>query len=401
MLTKEYANIVKNIKEAILISRFKVAQTANKEMLILYFNVGKTISEKVASEKWGSKTIEKLSNDLQNDLKGLRGFSATNLKRMKQFYETWSEYLNTFISQNIISPTLSDKMYSPDNKQDAIGSLVTDEIEITNNVISPLTTDELYVVNIKNNAINQLLTDQFIKNFVKVSFTSHYEIITKAKSIEERIFYINKSANEFWTVNNLKHQIANNLFQKQKQLPNNFKTTLQSQNKEKALASFRDHYLLDYIRISEDDENDERLLENEIVLNIKKFIMSLGSDFSFIGNQYRLIVEDDEYFIDLLFYNRTLQALVAFELKAGKFKPEYLGKMNFYLSALDEYVKKKHENPSIGIILCKEKKNKTVEFAFRDFNKAMGVATYNTSKKLPKEYKNILPDEETLKKLLD
>ncbi len=129
--------------------------------------------------------------------------------------------------------------------------------------------------------------------------------------------------------------------------------------------------------------------------------MSIGNDFAFIGNQYRIIVEDKEYYIDLLFFNRNIQSLVAFELKTGEFKPEYLGKMNFYLSALDEYVKQKHENHSIGIILCKEKNNKIVEFAFRDFNKAMGVATYKTGNKLPEKYKNILPDAETLKKLMD
>lgn len=129
--------------------------------------------------------------------------------------------------------------------------------------------------------------------------------------------------------------------------------------------------------------------------------MSLGTDFAFISNQYRLIVEDEEYFLDLLFFNRRLQCLVVFELKTGKFKPEYLGKMNFYLSALDEYVKQPHEQPSIGIILCKEKKNKIVEFSFRDFNKAMGVSTYKTSATLPKAFKGLIPDAETFKKLMD
>ena len=258
----------------------------------------------------------------------------------------------------------------------------------------------MYNTDNHQDTISPTVSNQFIVNFIKVGFSSHYEILTKVKSLDERIFYITKLAQEFWTVRTLRHYLKNKLYESQATLPNNFDTTLTKSNKEKALKSFRDNYLLDYILISEDNEDDERVLENEIVLNIKKFIMSLGSDFSFIGNQYRLIVEEDEYFIDLLFFNRTLQALVAIELKAGKFKPEHLGKMNFYLSALDEYVKKEHENPSIGIILCKEKKNKTVEFAFRDFNKAMGVATYNTSKNLPEEYKNILPDAKTLKDLM-
>jgi predicted nuclease of restriction endonuclease-like (RecB) superfamily len=195
--------------------------------------------------------------------------------------------------------------------------------------------------------------------------------------------------------------MKNNLFEQQAKLHNKFEETLEKPVSQNALNAFKDQYLLDFISLSDEEAENERILENEIVLNIKKFLTSLGSDFAFIGNQFRLIVDDEEYFIDLLFFHRKLQALVAFELKTGKFKPEYLGKMNFYLSALDEYVKQPHENPSIGIILCKEKKNKIVEFAFRDFNKAMGVATYKTANELPEQYKNLLPDADTFKKLMD
>ena len=161
---------------------------------------------------------------------------------------------------------------------------------------------------------------------------------------------------------------------------NNFESTLPKKMHKHATDAFKSEYLLDYINL--DEEDNERVLENEIMRNIKKFIMSLGNDFSFIGNQYRVIVGEEEFFIDLLFFHRTLQSLVAFELKRGKFKAEYAGKMNLYLSALDEYVKKEHENPSIGIILCKEKDDKVVEFAFRDYNKAMGVAKLKTSRKI-------------------
>jgi RecB family endonuclease NucS len=128
--------------------------------------------------------------------------------------------------------------------------------------------------------------------------------------------------------------------------------------------------------------------------------MTFGNDFSFIGNQYRIEVDGEESFIDLLFFNRELNALVAVELKSGKFRPSYLGQLNFYLSALDEYVRKSHENQSIGIILCKEMKKTTVEFAVRDFTKPMGVATYKTSKELPEKMRKALPDMEELKKIL-
>lgn len=199
----------------------------------------------------------------------------------------------------------------------------------------------------------------------------------------------------------LQYHLKSNLFTKQGELSNNFKTTITAIDlQRKAMQSFKDEYLLDFINIEDPDELDERLLENEIVLHIKKFIMALGSDFSFLGNQYRLEVDEKEFFIDLLFFNRRIQCLVAIDLKRSEFKPEYAGKLNFYLSALDEYIKLPHENPSIGIILCKSQSQKIVEFAFRDTNKPMGVATYQLATQLPEQYRDVLPDAETLKKLL-
>lgn len=199
----------------------------------------------------------------------------------------------------------------------------------------------------------------------------------------------------------LQYHLKSNLFTKQGELSNNFKTTITAIDlQRKAMQSFKDEYLLDFINIEDPDELDEQLLENEIVLHIKKFIMALGSDFSFLGNQYRLEVDEKEFFIDLLFFNRRIQCLVAIDLKRGEFKPEYAGKLNFYLSALDEYIKLPHENPSIGIILCKSQSRKIVEFAFRDTNKPMGVATYQLATQLPEQYRDVLPDAETLKKLL-
>jgi predicted nuclease of restriction endonuclease-like (RecB) superfamily len=351
MLQESYIQTVQNLKEEILKSRYTLAKVANRELLFLYYKVGNIISVKVKTEKWGNKTIQKLSNDLQSELHGLRGFSVTNLKRMRQFYEIWSPFIIVAKPANEISPSVTGQLQNIGIQQDQISPSVTDQFGFL---------------------IGQTLSGQLKMHFSNVSFTAHYEIITKTKNIEERIFYIEKTAQEFWSVSTLKQHLRNKLFEKQATLPNNFEQAIISTKlREKALKNFSDHYLLDYVRISDEDEDDEKLLENEIVKNIKKFIISFGNDFAFIGNQFRIIVAEREYFIDLLFFNRKIQSLVAFELKTGEFKPEYLGKMNFYLSALDEYIKQEHENPSIGIILCKEKENKIVEFAFRDFNKAM------------------------------
>lgn len=356
---------IKELKSAILASRYRVAILANKEMLGLYFAVGKLISEKTQQEKWGAKVLEILSNDLQNELPGLRGFSASNIKKMKVFYETWIGYF-------------------------AIRSSVTNELEN-----GQIFKNELVI-------IGSSLTNELELFFHKVGFTHHFEILSKTQTLEERLFYIQKTASEFWSVTTLRHHLKSDLFRQQGTLPNNFaKVIAQDDLRAKALMAFKDEYLLDFINIEDPEEENERLIENEIVRNIKKFLLSLGTDFAFIANQYRFILDDIEYFVDLLFYNRKMQCLVAFDLKKGKFIPEYLGKMNFYLSALDEMVKLPHENPSVGIILCKEKNNKVVEFSFRDVNKAMGVSTYKTANELPKEYKGLLPDAEMLKKLMD
>jgi predicted nuclease of restriction endonuclease-like (RecB) superfamily len=256
-------------------------------------------------------------------------------------------------------------------------------------------------IEIGSSSTNQFDEINFSK-FVSLGFTHHIEILLKTNELEDRWYYINQSAANFWTVRHLRTELINKSHLKQMNQSNNFDQVFPSEMSNRAMRAFKDQYLLDYMNFEDaDDEIDERVLEKEIVLNIKKFLMALGSDFSFMGNQYRIIVEEDEYFIDLLFYHRGLQALIAFDLKRGKFKPEYIGKMNFYLSALDDLLRKPHENPSIGIILCKEKDQKKVEYSFRDFSKPMGVATYKTSNHLPPELKDILPDAETLKNLMD
>jgi len=310
--------------------------------------IGKYISENSRTGFWGSGDINTISERLQQELPGLRGFSAGNIKRMRIFFEQWSVYIEN----------------------------------------RPLLTDEIQSVD--------------FNYFLSVGFTHHYELLTKTNTLEERLFYIKRCATEFWSVEKLKYHLKSNLYKKQGKLPNNFQTAISDKDlQRKALLSFKDEYLLDYIKIeSPDDEPDERLLESEIVNNIRKFIMSLGKEFSFVGNQYRMIVEEQEYFIDLLFFNRQLQCLVAFDLKRHDFKPEYLGNMNFYLSALDDLVRLPHENPSLGIILCKSQKQKTVEYTFRDMTKPIGVAVYKTANKLPPEYRDVLPDVERLKELL-
>lgn len=256
---------------------------------------------------------------------------------MRQFYEEWQPYLIT------------------ENHIQSFRPMLSDEIRI-----------DLLAAN-RPTLSDDLDMDTW-NSFLSIGFSHHYEIIIRAKTLEERFFYIGKCATEFWNYRVLQNNLKSNLFAKQGKLPNNFAITISDTDlRRKALLSFKDEYLLDYINIESPDDE---------------------------------VVEERGYFVDLLFFNRQLQCLVAIDLKRGEFKPEYIGKMNFYLSALDDLVRLPHENRSIGIILCKSKKEKIVEYAFRDTSKPMGVSTYKLAAELPEKYRDVLPDAEELRRLM-
>lgn len=364
-IDRNYIEFIHALKKQIVQSRYTAARLANKEQLLLYFSTGKMISDKIKAQKWGAKVLDQISVDLQKELPGLRGFSPGNLKKIRIFAEAYSPYL-------AISSTPSNQFGEVDSGDPfSIGSLLS----------------------------NQIGNNDFYGAFFGISFSHHFTILTKIKGWEARIFYIQSSAVSFWSLTVLEHHIENDLFGKEGKLPNNFHNTINESLKSSALKVFKDEYLLDFI--AGDELDDERHIEQQVVLNIRNFILQMGKGFCFIGNQYRLELDGDEFFIDLLFFNRYLQCLVAFELKKGKFKPADAGQLNFYLNVLDEKIKLQQENSSIGIVLCKEKNNTVVEFAIKSFDKAMGVATYKTSKQTPVQMKGILPDTDELCKLLE
>ena len=365
-INQNYIEAVKTIKEAILRSQYRAAASVNKEQLSLYYGIGRYVSENSRTGFWGKGAIEQISSLLQKELPGLRGFSVSNIKNMRVFYEEWEPVLN---------------------RQPLAGDLVLDEKLLLS-------------------VIRQPVADEFNwSDFLSIGFSHHTEIISKAKTLEARLFYIHECAIHYWSKYTLRDYLKADLYNHRGTLPNNFAQTLPDTKQAlKAVCSFKDEYLLDFINVEElneeEEDLDEKIVEKAIVANVKKFIMTFGQDFSFIGNQYRMEVAGEEMFIDLLFFNRELNSLVAVELKSGKFRTSYLGQLNTYLSALDTYIRKPHENPSIGIILCREMNQTFVEFAVRDYNKPMGVATYRASKDMPERLRNALPDIEELKKLL-
>jgi predicted nuclease of restriction endonuclease-like (RecB) superfamily len=369
----ELANAVQVIKNAILQSQQRALVAINQEQLALYYGIGRYISENTRNGCWGNGILEAISAQLRKELPGLRGFSVPNLRKMRLFYEEWQ--------------LLSDNSFVPTNE------LANEQ----QNSFVP--TNELPIVQFKIEA------DFPISAFLNIGFTHHYAIISKVKDIEERKFYIQFAANTKAKVEDLELVIKSDLYHHQGNIPNNFRKVIPDQLQAfRAIAMFKDEYLLDFINTEElfvrDKDRDERLIEQSIVQNVKNFIMTFGKDFTFVGNQYRLEKFGAEEFPDLLFFNRELAALVCVELKDGPFKPAYLGQLVAYLRILDDEVRKPNENPSIGIILCRSANKKFVEYVIQDYDRPMGVATYKTAADMDERLKRLLPSVEDLEKLL-
>lgn len=377
-----YNHAAEVIKTAILQGQYEALKGVNRIQLASYYWIGKYVSQNTRRGFWGTGALESISERLYKLLPGMRGYSAESLKKMRQFYEAWQELDYSF--QNEKEEELMD------NSVIAITELqhASNEIDIFR---------ELRIPN---------LAEFPVEDFFKVPFTHHIQIFSGVKDPQARYYYIRKCAEEHLTAKALKKYIKEDDYGNSKNMPNNFGLAMQdSQLARKAVIAFKDSYVLDFINteeIGERDEEDidERVEENQIVHNIKKFIMTFGKDFAFVGNQYHLEIYSEEFFPDLLFFNRELNALVVVELKTGRFKSGYLSQLMTYLRILDDKVKKPHENPSIGIVLCKEANRSFVEYIMQDYDKPMGVATYTTTKEVPKELRDALPDMDELKKLL-
>ncbi len=369
-----YGEMIAQIKENIRRSRYQAARSVNRELLLLYFRIGLILSERVEEEEWGAGVLERISGDIQKEFRRIRGFSVRNMKKMMQFYVTYS-----FLEPGLIT---RENYFQEENT----GAVMVDSKthEFVPSATAQFSANHYHTV---------------IEVFLELGFTHHILILNRCSGINERFFYMKKAVEDQWSVNVLRHHLDSGLFRRKGKMVSNFGKTLPAGIKKHALEAFKDEYLLDFINVR--DAGKESVVEDAVVKHIKDFMMSLGGEFTFISNQYRLIVGGDEFFIDLLFFHRRLQAMVAIELKTGKFRPEYAGKMNFYLTALDRLVKLPHENPSMGIVLCRSQNDVVVEFAFSDIRKPMGAATYRTGEELPEELKKYLPGAEDFKRLLE
>lgn len=266
---KKYIELIRSLKNEIINSRYQAARFANREQLSLYYKTGGMLSEKVKAQKWGTKVLERIANDLQESLPSLKGFSFTNLKKMRQFFEA---YPNFEIRASMTAQIAAANVRTENKNTILTGPLATAQFEM----------------------------------FWSISFTHHILLLNRCKQIDERLFYNENAATQFWSITVMEHQIDANLFRKQGRLPNNFQITISESLKPAALKVFKDEYLLDFIAGSELEE--KRHIEQQVVLNIRNFILQMGKGFCFIGNQYRIGVDGDEFFIDLLFLTASFNA---------------------------------------------------------------------------------------------
>jgi predicted nuclease of restriction endonuclease-like (RecB) superfamily len=399
-MTQELRQAVADIKAAILQGQYEACKGVNRIQLAVYFGIGKYVSQHSRKGTWGMSALEVISNQLRRELPGLRGYSATSLRNMRKFYENW-------IMLDGNSASALAELQSTDNQCD-IKSASTLAKNSTTAIadISSVATDERNAIDIYH-TIQAPVTEHFpIEDFFRVPFTHHIRIIEGTKEIAAQYYYIHRTAEENLSEKEVIRLAKENAYGRREQIPSNFRQTISdAAQMRKAVTMFKDSYMLDYINVEEIGvrdkiDVDERVVEKEIVSKVKNFIMTLGDDFTFMGNQKLLEIYGVEHFPDLLFFNRELNAMVVIELKTGEFKTSYLGQLMGYLTLLDEKVRKRHENPSIGIVLCKSANREYVEFMIRDYSKPMGVATYKTADEMPENLRKALPDMEELKKLI-
>lgn len=375
VLAVDLRQAVADIKEAILQGQYEAAKGVNRIQLAVYFGIGKYISLRTRKGVWGTGALDAISNQLRRELPGLRGYSATALRNMRKFYENWSA-----LDCNSAS-ALAD--------------------------ISSVATDDFCKIDIYHTLQVPLTKDFPIEDFFRVPFTHHVRIIEGTKNLDARYYYIHRTAEEHLSEKELIKLTKDDAYGHREQMPSNFtKTIANAEQMRKAVTMFKDSYMLDFINVEEIGlrdgiDVDERVVEKEIINKVKNFIMTIGRDFTFMGNQQLLEVYGVEHFPDLLFFNRELNAMVVIELKTGEFKTSYLGQLMGYLTILDEKVRKPHENPSIGIVLCKSANREYVEFMIRDYSKPMGVATYKTSDEMPEHLRKALPSKEEFAKLME
>ena len=327
MLEKDFKNLIVQAKQDILATRYNVMQHANSELIMLYFRLGKIVSENAS---YGNKFIKNFSTSLKLEFPNMDGFSERNLARMKKFYEEYKDLS--------ILPT----------------------------------------------------------SLAKLPWSHNMLLLEKVKDFEIRKWYSEKCFENGWSHTVLEHQIDSGVYERQvlAEKLTNFDEKLPLPQSELARDIMKDPYIFELEGIK--DNYIEKDIENAMLEKIKNVLLELGKGFSFVGNEYKVSTENQDYYIDLLFYHLELRCYIVVELKNTEFKPEYAGQLSFYVTAVDETIKKEYDNQTIGLLLCKGKDRLSVEWSLKSTNAPIGVSSYEIAKILPKEVLEVLPTEEEL-----
>lgn len=343
-MDKEYKIWLINLKNRIRSAQLRASVAVNEQMIMLYWDIGKSIIEKQAEKKWGGKIIEQMAKDLKEELPETNGFSRTNLFAMRKFYFFY--YDASFVQQLGGQLENSELIHQP-------GGLITEQ-----NILC------------------------------KIPWRHHVAILGKCATVKEAIFYIQQTIQNNWSRSVLEIQLQIKLYNRLGKAQNNFELTLPKPQSDLARETLKDPYKFDFLTLESNIQELE--LEKNLTENITKFLLELGKGFAFVGRQYPLQIGNKERKIDLLFYHTRMHCYIVIDLKMGEFEPEFAGKMNYYLSAVDDLLKTQPDQPSIGIILCKSKDSLEVEYALRDLKKPMGISEF-TFNELPEHVKSNMP----------
>ncbi len=363
--SKKYQTILTDLKEKIRHAKLKAALSVNRHLLSVYFEIGRTILEQQTVEGWGTKVIDRLAADLKVEFPDMKGLSARNLKYMRAFAEAYPGFR---FGDDSIKPPISPSSFVQQDAAQPQGV-------------------EIQLVTIVQHAAAQL------------PWGHHQVILDKAKSSTERAFYIRKCVENNWSRKVLAEQMMARLVDRQGQAITNFHNTLPASQSDLAKETLKNPYVLDFLSMHE--AMQERDLENALIQHLKNFMLELGKGFAYVGNQFNLRVDGDDFFLDLLFYNYNLGCFVIIELKLGDFKPEYAGKLNFYINTLDDKIKGMGHKPTIGILLCKTPNETVIRFSLQGIDRPIGVADYQLAEALPKELKSGLPSIAELEAEID
>lgn len=339
-----YREFLEELKVRIRHARIQSGMAANMQLLLLYYGIGLDLHTRLAKEAWGGGIVDRLAEDLHRAFPGMEGFSPRNLRRMRAFY----------------------RAYPLDERSRAIWP----------------------------RAVAKLGLVKWPRAVAKLPWAHNVLLLEKCKNPKARDWYAEAAVEYGWSRDVLVHQIESELHKRQGKALTNFKRTLPPSQSDLAEQIIKDPYTFDFLTSAGDAR--EREIERGMVDHIQRFLLEMGVGFAFVGRQVHLDVGDQDFYIDLLFYHLRLRSYVVVELKAGTFKPEYAGKMNFYLSAVDDQLRQKDDQPSIGIVLCKSKNRLIVDYALRDAHKPIGVAAYKLTKALPKNLKGTLPTTKEL-----